>query len=168
VVHAQSARAQQQGTLLGAQAEPDLTAAFDRDLMQRLLENLVSNALSHTKEGDRIELSAAVEEGELVLAVCNSGPPIPEELRNTLFERFVTSAKPGRGNVGLGLYLCRLVAEAHQGSIKVEDAEGWAVSFVTRVPAGLAARGATPANRPLPLPAEGAPPLRVISGSGGS
>jgi signal transduction histidine kinase len=169
VVHAQSARAQQQGTLLGAQAEPDLTAAFDRDLMQRLLENLVSNALSHTKEGDRIELSAVVEEGELVLAVRNSGPPIPEELRNTLFERFVTSAKPGRGNVGLGLYLCRLVAEAHQGSIKVEDAEGWAVSFVARVPAGLAARGATPAaNRPLPLPADGAPPLRVISGSGGS
>jgi signal transduction histidine kinase len=152
VVNAQTARAQQQGTLIGAQAEPDLRAAFDKDLIQRVLENLVGNALAHTKEGDRVELAAALDAGELVLAVRNSGPHIPDEVRGNLFERFVTSAKPGRGNVGLGLYFCRLVAEAHQGTIRVEDAAGWSVSFVVRVPAGLPGMEAAP-PRPQPLPA---------------
>lgn len=151
VVNSQSPRAQTQGVLLGAQGEPGLRAAFDKDLMQRLLENLVTNALSYTKEGDRVELMTAIEGGDLVMAVRNSGPPIPDEVRNNLFERFVTSAKPGRGNVGLGLYFCRLVAEAHQGTIKVEDAEGWSVSFVVRVPAGLAA-GDVSLLIPTPLP----------------
>jgi signal transduction histidine kinase len=152
VVNAQAPRAQAQGTLLGAQGEPDLKAAFDRDLTQRLLENLVTNALAHTKEGDRVELAASLDHGELVLCVCNSGPPIPDEVRGNLFERFVTSAKPGRGNVGLGLYFCRLVAEAHQGTIKIEDVPGWSVSFVVRVPAGVVGADARPMVKPLPLP----------------
>ena len=158
VVNAQSARAQTQGVLLGAQAEPDLRAAFDRDLMQRVLENLVANALGHTKDADRVELSAALENGELVLAVRNSGPPVPEELRNSLFERFVTSAKPGRGNVGLGLYFCRLVAEAHQGTVRLEDAPGWSVSFVMRVPAGIPGLLADP-PKPALLPEPAQEPL---------
>jgi len=152
VVNSQTPRAQAQGTLLGAQGEPGLRAAFDRDLMQRMLENLVTNALAHTKESDRVELTTSIEGGDLVIAVRNSGPGIPDEVRNNLFERFVTSAKPGRGNVGLGLYFCRLVAEAHQGTIKVEDAAGWSVSFVIRVPAGLSAGVSELPLRTTPLP----------------
>src|SRR5207302_3353199 len=71
VVNAMAGRAQGQGTLLGAQAEPELRAAFDRDLMQRLLENLVGSALAHTRENDRVELSASIDKGELVLTVRN-------------------------------------------------------------------------------------------------
>ena len=152
VVNAMSARAQNQGVLIGAQAEPDLSAAFDRELIQRLLENLVGNALSHMKVGDRVELAASLDNGDLVLAVRNSGPPIPEDLRGSLFQRFVTSAKPGRGNVGLGLYFCRLVAEAHQGTIQLEDMQGWSVSFVARIPAGLPGLQTKPKPTPLPLP----------------
>jgi len=151
IVNGHAPRAQAQNVLLGAQAEPGLSAAFDRDLMHRLLENLVTNALSHTKDGDRIELAASVDKGELLLAVRNSGPPIPDDVKSNLFERFVTSAKPGKGNVGLGLYFCRLVAEAHQGSIKVVNEPGWSVSFVVRTPAGVAALDA-PAPKPKPLP----------------
>jgi signal transduction histidine kinase len=158
VVNNQAARAQQQGTLMGANAEPELVAAFDKELMQRLLENLVGNALAHTKDGDRVELSAALDAGELVLRVRNSGPQIPDEVRGNLFERFVTSAKPGRGNVGLGLYFCRLVAEAHQGTISVEDAQGWSVSFIVRVPAGLPGIAAPP-PKPAPLPAPDDPKI---------
>ncbi len=152
VVNAQAARAETQKVLIGAQAEPDVHAAFDRELIQRLLENLIGNALTYSKAGDRVELAAMLERGDLVLAVRNSGQPIPDELRGSLFQRFVTSAKPGRGNVGLGLYFCRLVAEAHQGTIQLEDAPGWSVSFVVRIPAGITGVVSLPLLTPVSIP----------------
>ena len=115
-------------------AAPDLCASLDRELVERVLDNLLSNALRFVKAGDRVELSAAQEEGRLVLRVRNSGAPLPAELRPILFNRFSTQGARGRGNAGLGLYFCRLVAEAHGGSIALEDAPGWNVTFAIRLP----------------------------------
>jgi signal transduction histidine kinase len=56
-------------------------------------------------------------------------------MRGRLFDRFVTGERREWQNAGLGLYLCRLVAEAHSGSIELVDVPGWNVSFEARLPA---------------------------------
>ena len=122
------------GVSVAVVAAPEVQASFDRELIERVLENLVSNAHRFVESGDRVELSAALEAGGLVLRVRNSGAPLPEELRPILFNRFSTQGARGRGNAGLGLYFCRLVAEAHGGSISLEDAPDWNVTFAVRLP----------------------------------
>lgn len=120
---------------LDVEVAPDLTAPLDVGLFRRLLENLVSNALRHTRGGDRIQVAAWPEAGALRLAVRNTGPAISPEVRAHLFERYAG----GRGewhNVGLGLYACRLVAEAHGGRIALAESPGWDVAFEAVLPSG--------------------------------
>jgi signal transduction histidine kinase len=126
-------RALERGVSLELAAE-DLVAPIDLELVERLLENLMSNALRHVGRGDRVRLEALRDGGMVRLAVRNSGPPVPEPLRGRLFDRYVTAGRREWHNVGLGLYLCRLVAEAHTGSIALEDRPGWNVSFEVKVP----------------------------------
>ena len=105
-------------------------------LLRRVVENLLDNALRHTPRGGRILLSGQVQPRAEV-RVSNTGRAIPREERGVIFEKFgrARDAIALRGNVGLGLYFCRRAAEAHGGSIRVEDLPGWAVSFVVEMPA---------------------------------
>jgi signal transduction histidine kinase len=128
-------RAAERGVRVELQVDQELVAALDLDLTQRMLENLVSNALRHVGRGDHVSLEARTADGELQLAVRNSGPPVPAELRGNLFRRFVTGGLREWHNAGLGLYLCRLVAEAHAGTIALVDRAGWNVSFEIDIPA---------------------------------
>jgi signal transduction histidine kinase len=143
VVRRYRARAAERGVTLEVQAEDGLLALIDLDLVQRMLENLVANAFRHVARGDHVSLEARSADGKMLLAVRNSGAPVPEELRASLFRRFVTGGLREWHNAGLGLYLCRLVAEAHSGSIALVDRPGWNVSFEITIP-GLARRD-TPA-----------------------
>jgi signal transduction histidine kinase len=115
-----------------------LRIAVEAALVRRALDNLVVNAARHVGPGDRVAL--AVEpgaDGGLRLAVRNSGPAVPPEARARLFE------KHGGGlrwdSSGLGLYLCRLVAARHGGSIALVDRPGWSVSFELSLPAAAMA-----------------------------
>ena len=127
-------QARQGGALVEVRVPARLTARIDAGLLQRMLENLGSNALRYLQAGDRLEFSAVVEAGALVVAVCNSGPPVPAQIRPHLFEKGASS-NDSRHNVGLGLYFCRMVAEAHGGLIALEDRDApWNVAFVTRIP----------------------------------
>jgi signal transduction histidine kinase len=134
VMSAYEALAQTVDAQVVASVEPCLTASVDRELVQRVLENLLSNALRFVKSGDRVELSAACNGDRLVLTVRNTGQPIAPEMRPRLFERFSGKEERARGNAGLGLYFCRLVAEAHGGSATLEDQPPFNVSFVLRLP----------------------------------
>jgi len=133
-------RAAERGVRLELQVDEGLMAALDLDLVQRLLENLLANAMRHVGRGDHVSLEARVADGELRLAVRNSGPPVPAELRQNLFRRFVTGGLREWHNAGLGLYLCRLVAEAHGGGIALVERPGWNVSFEIAIPQREAAR----------------------------
>jgi signal transduction histidine kinase len=132
-----TAQSQQQQVTLSVSCPAGLTACLDAALVQRMLENLAANALRYTHAGDRLELYAGLETTaagqSLVLAVCNSGPPVPAAIQGKLFNKGVSSADH-RHNVGLGLYFCRKVAEAHGGVIGLEERPGWNVSFVARLP----------------------------------
>jgi signal transduction histidine kinase len=128
-----AAQAAQQRVSLSVQGAPGLAVRVDPGTVQRMLENLGANALRYTRQGDKVSLEASVEAGQLVLAVCNSGPPVPLSIRGRLFNKGVSSVE-NRHNAGLGLYFCRLVAEAHGGAIALEDRPGWSVAFVARLP----------------------------------
>jgi two-component system heavy metal sensor histidine kinase CusS len=75
------------------------------------------------------------------LSVHNNGAPIDAVDRERIFAKFQQAGAEGArlGGWGLGLYFCRMVVEAHGGTITVEDMEGWPTSFVLRVPAEPAA-----------------------------
>jgi signal transduction histidine kinase len=109
----------------------------DRDLVRRVLENLLENALRYAPKGSRVSLSAVAHADEIELRVADQGKGVPENLREGIFERFVqldsgdrTAPRTGRG---LGLTFCRLAVEAHGGRIYVEDASPGAV-FCIRLP----------------------------------
>ena len=109
----------------------------DQGLLMRTLENLASNALRYTPSGGRVSLEARDDGRSLVLAVRNDGTPIPHAARAGLFDKFTQGDDPKanrRAGWGLGLYFCKLCAEAHGGSITVEDEPGWPTSFVIRLP----------------------------------
>jgi signal transduction histidine kinase len=125
-------RARDRGVTILVAGAAGLTAALDPDLTLRLLENLVSNALRYVGEGDRIELAAEKTGDGIRLAVRNSGVPVPPEARGKLFEKYVSKGRREWHNAGLGLYLCRLVAEAHGGACQLVDRPGWGVSFEAR------------------------------------
>lgn len=92
----------------------------DTKLLRRMLENLMDNALRHTSGGGEIYWRVAVDR-EVVVSVSNSGAAIAPSMRARLFEKFSTAAgeRGGRGNLGLGLYFCKRVAEAHEGAIEL-------------------------------------------------
>ncbi|ACL63467.1 histidine kinase [Anaeromyxobacter dehalogenans 2CP-1] len=125
--------ARERGVTLSVRGGEDLVVRIDRDLSRRLLENLVSNALRHCRTGDRVELAGEADGEGVRLAVRNSGPPVPAAIRAHLFEKFAPGEAREWTSAGLGLYLCRLVAEAHGGGVALVDTPGWTVSFEARL-----------------------------------
>ena len=108
----------------------------DQDLLRRVLENLVDNALRHSPEESTIRISSSLGEGTVELCVADSGSGVPAEMRERIFDPFVqleTKARATRSGRGLGLAFCRLAVEAHGGTIRVEDGNPGAV-FRIRLP----------------------------------
>jgi len=130
-----AAAAQRKGAQIAVAVDRGLCATLHRDMVHRLFDNLVLNALDFVRPGGRIEMAARQEGNELLLAVRNTGEPVPPEVRPRLFEKGAQSgSRKGKQNLGLGLYLCRLVAVAHDGTIALAEEPGWAASFVARLP----------------------------------
>ena len=106
---------------------------WDRDRLEQVMNNLVSNAIKYSPGGGTITVSTRQEGGEVEVSVRDQGLGIPEEEQRELFERFYR----GRGQskdiagLGLGLYVTRRIVEAHGGTIGVKSApdEGSEFSF---------------------------------------
>lgn len=107
-------------------AGPAREMEVDPHLVQRVVENLLANALKFSPEGSRVTLSleypAAEGAWRARIRVCDEGCGISAESRERIFDKYeiVSMKKQGVMQVGLGLYFCRLVAEAHGGEIMVE------------------------------------------------
>ena len=104
----------------------------DRRLLERLVANLIENAVRHNVPGGWIEVTTGVEGDSAVLSVSNGGHVIPPETAVRLVEPFERGARHARGaGSGLGLSIVRSVADAHGGSLCVEarqDGGGLAVT----------------------------------------
>ena len=111
-----------------------LTAHVDARRVKRLLINLVGNALKFTPDGGRIDVHVSLVDAEYELAVRDSGPGIPRDKLQAIFERFHRFG--GGAGFGLGLYICRRIAEAHAGRIWAESDAGAGATFRVRLPRG--------------------------------
>jgi two-component system OmpR family sensor kinase len=110
----------------------------DADRLTVALDALLENAVAHTEEGDRVEVSVRLENGNAVIAVADSGCGIPADDLARIFGRFAR-AEPyrsrGTGGFGLGLPIVQAIAEAHHGSARVRSAGGHGATFEIVVPA---------------------------------
>ena len=91
----------------------------DRRLLDRVLVNLLENALQHTGPGDRVEIRAENSRG-FRLSLDDSGPGIDAHDRQRVFDRFVRIDPDGRNGSGLGLALARAIARLHGGDLVAE------------------------------------------------
>jgi signal transduction histidine kinase len=97
----------------------------DGGLVRRVLENLVTNAITHTPAGGRIRIGITREDGRVRVAVHDEGHGVPAEAREKIFEKFGTvEARQAKSyqSTGLGLAFCKLAIEAQGGSVGVEPA----------------------------------------------
>jgi signal transduction histidine kinase len=109
----------------------------DRDMLTRLLANLLDSATRHAPTGSSIELTAQVSSDSVELRVSDTGPTIPAAERAELFESYMQlrdDAARMRARRGLGISSCRAIAEAHGGKIWVEDNPAQGATFCVRLP----------------------------------
>jgi signal transduction histidine kinase len=108
----------------------------DRELVGRVMQNLVDNALRHSPSGATVRVEARVTADGVVVAVCDQGPGIPVVMRGRIFDAYVRLGAPEEspGHSGLGLWFCRLAIEAHGGSIWIEDGAPLGSRFCFRLP----------------------------------
>lgn len=132
-------QARARGVRLEAEVDPAGSRLFvDRDLLTRVLENLVDNGIKHAPSGSgcvRVQLGATDDGAEI--RVIDDGEGIPSEMREKIFDKYVQceASHPGlsRAGRGLGLTFCKWAVEAHHGSIWVEDLHP-GTAFCVRVP----------------------------------
>jgi signal transduction histidine kinase len=100
-------------------SEPVL-ACYDRDIVSRILTNLLHNALKFTVPNDEVKITLARQGAEARVSVTDHGPGIPAEYREKIFEKFTQmEGEKRKYGTGLGLTFCKLAVEAHGGSIGV-------------------------------------------------
>ena len=136
----QTPLANERGVNLVDLTPADLPALLvDEQLIGRVLQNLVDNSLKFTPSGGQISLEAhsdRIDGHSAALAtiiVRDTGPGIPPDLHERLFEKFTTGRTPGRGS-GLGLAFCRLAVEAHGGRIWVDAGPEGGAAFTFTLP----------------------------------
>ena len=110
--------------------------SVDARRIVQVLENLVSNAVKHTAPGGEIHISATSADGEVRVAVRDTGAGIPSENLAHLFDRFWQARGARRGGAGLGLAIAKGIVEAHGGRIWVESEVGRGSTFAFSLPLG--------------------------------
>src|ERR1017187_3203801 len=115
----------------------DLTPSADRGKVRLILDNLLSNAIKFTPRGGTISIHARGEREQLILDVMDSGPGIPAEERNRIFEAFYQGKTPQGGHVkgtGIGLSVVTEFVNAHGGSIEILKSPTGGAHFRVRLP----------------------------------
>ncbi len=143
--------AQEIGTMVQVEVPDNIPLVkADRDMIERVVLNLLDNALKYTDPGTLIRLRASVQpaagkqrEDMVCISVADNGPGVPPEYKQAIFDRFaqIPGRKGRRRSAGLGLAFCKMAVESHGGTIWVEDNQdhGSVFSFtlpIVSIPAG--------------------------------
>ncbi len=135
------ANAQSQGKRISYEYDNYLPLVMvDLRLIQRVLDNLISNALRYTRDGGAVVVTADKAAGAIRFSVHDNGLGIPEYARDKIFDKFVQVSEDGekrKHGVGLGLAFCRLAIEAHGGTIWVKSQVGEGSSFYFTIPTNV-------------------------------
>jgi len=117
---------------------PDSVVNGDERLLRLAISNLLTNATKYNlSEGGKIASELRSGDGVYQISISNTGPMIPSEIKEKIFERFyrVDSARgPGKSGFGLGLSLARVIALAHGGQLNLSSSEGGINCFVMTLP----------------------------------
>ena len=123
IEHAKLAEAR--GIDLGlAEADAAAVVSGDADGLRILLANLLTNALRYTPCGGRIDVACRMLDGQPLLEVTDSGPGIPPDERERVFDRFYRRSNESETGSGLGLAIVRAIAQRHQATGSLLDAPG--------------------------------------------
>ena len=106
----------------------------DESLLRRVMDNIIVNALKFTPDNGRVAVSAISDDSHLMVEVADSGPGVPPTFREQIFEKFSQVHTTERRGVGLGLTFCKMVVEAHHGTIVVVDSDSGGALFRISLP----------------------------------
>ena len=123
-------------TLAWETGSETVNISADPDRLQRVFANLLDNALAYTPAGGAVTLSVAQHPTQVEIRVIDTGPGIPAEDLDHIFERFyrVDKSRSGRRSTGLGLAIVRELVQAHGGTVGVESEIGVGSQFWVRLP----------------------------------
>ena len=125
-------QAREQQVAIATSVPTPSTIAGDETKLTWALSNLVANALRYTPPGGRIAITTEASDGLARVSVSDTGPGIPPERQERIFERFVQ--EPDGGAAGLGLAIVRDFVQAHGGRILLDSAIGRGTRFTLELP----------------------------------
>jgi two-component system sensor histidine kinase KdpD len=109
--------------------------SFDPLLIEQVLMNLLDNAMKYTPPETPVELSASVQDGDIIFEIADRGPGVPPGEEERIFDKFVRSSATGAG-IGLGLTICRAIITAHGGRIWAANRPDGGAVFSFSLPLG--------------------------------
>ena len=113
----------------------DIKVTADRIQLQRVIKNLISNAISHSNTKDRIDITTGEEPGFITISVIDYGQGIPADEIKLIFNKYYSAAKKFRKiGTGLGLYLSQQIVKSHGGEILVTSEENVRTEFRVKLP----------------------------------
>jgi len=118
--------------------EPKLITWFDHDALEKIINNLLSNAFKFTPKNGTIDINISQEKKHVIIEVRDSGIGISNSKIETIFDRFYTDKsliKKNSEGVGIGLSLTKSLIELHQGTIKATSETGQGTIFKIKIPA---------------------------------
>ncbi|MBU0437679.1 two-component sensor histidine kinase [Staphylococcus succinus] len=110
---------------------------YDSDRIEQVLTNLIDNATRYTDPGDSITISCGETDAENILYITDTGSGIAPEHLQQVFDRFYkvdASRKRGKQGTGLGLFICRMIIDGHDGSIDVKSELSKGTQFIIKLP----------------------------------
>jgi two-component system, NtrC family, sensor histidine kinase KinB len=135
-------QAEAKGLTLRVSAPAELPEiAADRGQVERVITNLVTNAIRATERGGEIEIAAARRNGYVAISVRDTGRGIPHDYLDRVFEPFVQVPQAPAGGAGLGLSISRRIVQAHGGQITVRSEPGQGTTFTFTLPVASKAAG---------------------------
>jgi nitrogen-specific signal transduction histidine kinase len=127
-------RATHPGREIRLHVEGDPRGQWDPDRVAQVIGNLLGNAVKHGAPDAPIQVAVRGGEGQVDLEVHNEGAPIPQDLRENLFQPFRQGRGRGHGGLGLGLFIVDRIVSAHGGAINVRSAQGEGTTFTVTWP----------------------------------
>ena len=136
VIATVSARSTKQGATVSKDIAPGLSITGDADALERIVLNLVANALQHGGANVQVTIIGRIRGDRVALRVRDNGPGVAPADRARIFDRFqsaAATARGGEGGTGLGLAIARELAQASGGTLVLEDTQGKGAEFVLEV-----------------------------------
>ena len=119
---------------LGLDAAPGLYIEGNREALRTLARNLIDNAVRYTPQDGTVQVRCHSTAQGALLEISDSGPGIPAQDRERVFDRFYRRAAAQEGGTGLGLAIVKAIAERHGARIELGEAPGGGLQVVVSLP----------------------------------